>query len=300
VSRLAVPGRVQGLLWLAVAAVGWGLNWPATKFALSEWPPFALRVVSSAGAVTLLLAIALARGERIWPRGLAQWGRLTVAGLLNVAPFICLGSLAMLWLDASEASIVAYTMPIWAGLLAWPVLGERPTAPRVAGLAVGLGGVGVLLGPLLAGAESTAALVAKLPGFALILTNAVLFALGTVLTKRRPPGMAPLASLAWQIALGSVPVLFGTLLFDRWQGVHIGPGGWLVLLHITFVALCLSYLAWFRALRLLPASSAAIGTLMVPVIGVVSAGMLLGEPLGWRQIGALGMTMTGVVLASRG
>jgi drug/metabolite transporter (DMT)-like permease len=52
-------------------------------------------------------------------------------------------------------------------------------------------------------------------------------------------------------------------------------------------------------LALLPAGTAAIGTLMVPVIGVASAGVLLGEPLGWRQGLALGMTLTGVVLALR-
>jgi drug/metabolite transporter (DMT)-like permease len=289
---------VQGLLWVALTAVGWGVNWPMVKFALSEWPPFGFRVVTSLAGVALLLAVAFARGEPVWPRGGPQWGRLALAGLLNITSFVGLGTLALLWLDASEAAIVAYTMPIWAAILAWPVLRERPTAPRLAGLAVGLAGVAVLLVPL--AMASSGSFAAKLPGFACILGTAVLFAFGAVLTKRLPTGLPPLASLAWQIALGSVPLALGAVLFDRWQGVHITTAGWLVLFYVVGVALCMSYLAWFRALRLLPASTASVGTLLVPVIGVLSAGLLLGEPLGWRQFGALGLTVAGVVLASRG
>ncbi len=292
-----MPVRVQGLFWVVVTAGAWGGAWLVMKIALVEWPVFSFRVVTSAAGVLVLLGMALARGEPIRPRG-AQWGRLMLGGLLNVAPFVGLGTLSLLWLNASEAAIVAYTMPIWAAMLAWPVLGERPSAPRVAGLAVGLAGVAVLLLPaVLASAGGHGD---KLPGYACILGTAVLFAFGTVLTKRRSPGMAPLASLAWQIVFGTVPLVFGAVLFDRWNGVHIGPVGWLMALYIVAVGLCVGYLAWFRALRLLPASTAATATLLVPVVGVLSAGLLLGEPLGWRQVGALGATVAGIVLASRG
>jgi drug/metabolite transporter (DMT)-like permease len=296
-SPRGIPARAQGLLWVTLTATSWGLAWPVMKVALIEWPVFSFRVVTSTAGVVLLLGLALARGEAIRPRGWAQWGRLALAGLLNVMPFVGLGTLSLLWLNASEAAIVAYTMPIWAAMLAWPVLGERPTAPRLAGLAMGLAGVGILLAPALAGSAGG---VNKLPGYACILGTAVLFAFGTVLTKRRSPGMAPLSSLAWQIVFGSVPLVLGAVLFDRWDGVHIGLRGWLMALYIVAVGLCVGYLTWFRALRLLPASTAATATLLVPVVGVLSAGALLGEPLGWRQVTALATTVAGIVLASRG
>jgi drug/metabolite transporter (DMT)-like permease len=298
VSQRGVPAQVQGLLWVVLTAACWGLAWPVMKVALLEWPVFSFRVFTSAGGVALLLGLALARGESIRPRGGAQWRRLALAGLLNITPFVGLGTLSLLWLNASEAAIVAYTMPIWASILAWPVLGERPTAPRLTGLAVGLAGVAVLLAPVVL--ASAGGQINKLPGYACILGTAVLFAFGTVLTKRRPPGMPPLASLAWQVVFGTVPLAVGAVLFDRWEGVHIGLVSWLMALYIMGLGLCLGYLAWFRALRLLPASTAATATLLVPVIGVLSAGLLLGEPLGWRQFTSLGMTMAGIVLASRG
>ena len=296
-SPRGIPARAQGLLWVTLTATSWGLAWPVMKVALIDWPVFSFRVVTSAAGVALLLGLALARGEAIRPRGRAQWGRLALAGLLNITPFVGLGTLSLLWLNASEAAIVAYTMPIWASMLAWPVLGERPTAPRLTGLAMGLAGVAILLAPALAASGGG---VNKLPGYACILGTAVLFAFGTVLTKRRSPGMAPLSSLAWQIVFGSVPLVLGAALFDRWDGVHIGLRGWLMALYIVAVGLCVGYLAWFRALRLLPASTAATATLLVPVVGVLSAGALLGEPLGWRQLTALGLTLAGIVLASRG
>ena len=90
-----------------------------------------------------------------------------------------------------------------------------------------------------------------------------------------------------------MPLVVGAVLLERGRGMHIGAGGWLVALYIVAVGLCLGYLAWFRALRLLPATTAATATLMVPVVGVLSAGLLLGEPLGWRQLLALGMTWRG-------
>ena len=76
--------------------------------------------------------------------------------------------------------------------------------------------------------------------------------------------------------------------------------GWAGLIYGGVFAMCVAYLAWFGALRRLPASTAAVGTLLVPVIGVFSAALLLGEPLGWRQGAALAMTLGGVTLAVRG
>ena len=75
-----------------------------------------------------LLALALRQSLHV-PR--ATWPRLLLAAFLNVAAWMTLMGLALLWLPASEAALIAYTMPIWASMLAWPVLGERPNLLRV-------------------------------------------------------------------------------------------------------------------------------------------------------------------------
>ena len=75
--------------------------------------------------------------------------------------------------------------------------------------------------------------------------------------------------------------------------------GWVCLFYLGLIAQCVAYFSWFGALRLLPAGVAATGNLMVPVVGVLSSGWLLGEPIGLRHAVALALTLGGVVLAAR-
>ena len=289
--------RTYGYLMLLVTACSWGLNWPVLKFVVGEWPPFTFRLLSGFGGAALMFSVAIMRGEKLMPPQ-GQWPRLAVGAILNITSWMGLATLALLWLDASEAAIIAYTMPIWASILAWPVLGERPTAGRIAGLAVGLGGITTLMAGQLLSAPASV-LIAKLPGVGFIMGTALMFASGAIFTKRYPTTLPPNANVAWQIVIGSMPLVLAALFFDSWDLSRVSPMGWAALAYVVVIALCLSYIAWFRALRALPASTAAIGTLLVPVIGVVSSALVLGEPLGPRQLIALGMTVGGVVLASR-
>ncbi|MBL6456264.1 DMT family transporter [Belnapia sp. T6] len=280
-----------------MTAVAWGLNWPVMKLLMLDWPPFAFRALAASGSVLLLTLIALAQREALLPRP-EQWGRLAVAALLNVTSWLGLAPLAILWLDASEAAIIAYTMPVWATILAWPFLGERPGWPRFAGLALGLSGVTLLMAGRLN--LDAGVMAGKLPGVLAILGTALLFACGTIWTKRFPVAMAPVPLVAWQIAIGMLPVAAVALAFERVSFAAIRPLGWACLLYASVIGQCLAYLAWFRALKRLPAGTAALGSLLVPVIGVLGSAALLGEALGPRQLLALALTLSGVALASRG
>jgi len=297
VSTSAAGNRAQGFAMLAFTATAWGLNWPVLKFALAEFHPFTFRAMTGLAGVGLLLALAVLRGDRLRPPA-GQWGWLALSGVLNVTSMMGLATLALLWLQASEAVIVAYTMPIWTTLLAWPILGERPSLRGLLGLALGFAGVLILVAGQVFGAEA-AALASKLPGFALITGTALMFALGTIVTKRHPILMPPVPMVAWQIAFGMLPLLIAAVLLERWDVSGAGTWGWISLIYVVVIALCGSYLAWFRALRLLPASTAAVGILLVPVIGVLSSAVVLGEPLGVRHVLSLVCTVTGVALASR-
>jgi drug/metabolite transporter (DMT)-like permease len=222
-----------------------------------------------------------------------------VATVLNVTSWLALAPLSLFWLDASEAAIIAYTMPVWATVMAWPFLGERPNWRRLAGLGLGLSGVTLLMAGQLVSAPA-AALPGKLPGVAAILGTALMFAGGIIFTKRFPVQMPPVPLVAWQLAIGILPVVVIALAFERVDFGAVTALGWGCLAYAALMGQVLAYLAWFRALRLLPAGTAAIGSLLVPVIGVFSSGLALGEPLGLRQLAALALTLGGVVLAARG
>jgi drug/metabolite transporter (DMT)-like permease len=202
--------------------------------------------------------------------------------------------LALLWLPASEAALIAYTMPVWASMLAWPVLGERPTLLRTFALLMAFAGLAAIMG-----GNGLTASAAKLPGIIMALTGAIGFALGTVLAKKLPLQLAPIPSAAWQIGLGCFPVAVAGLLIETTHLDKVSPLGWWLLVYSIVIQFCIAYVSWFAALARLPASVAAIGTMAVPVIGVVASAMALHEPLGATQIIALMCTLAGVVLATR-
>ncbi len=291
------PARARitpaGLMFLAITSVGWGFNWPVTKFLLGELPPLILRGATGVVGAALLAGLAvLSRQSLRVPREL--WPRLVLAAFLNVACWMVLMGLALLWLPASEAALIAYTMPVWASILAWPILGERPNLLRVISLVMAFAGLAAIMG-----GNGFAASVAKLPGIIMALGGAIGFAVGTVLAKKLPLALPPLSAAAWQIGIGCFPIVIIGLLIEKADVARITQLGWILLVYSTVIQFCVAYVSWFAALARLPASVAAIGTMAVPVIGVVTAAVALHEPLGPGQIAALVFTLAGVVLATR-
>lgn len=294
-TRVAAAGPLRvGIAMLLITVFAWGLNWPLMKVMFTYMPPFSIRAVSGFLGAGAAAGIAAWRGERLLPPA-GQWVPLISSAMLNFASFMFFATVALLWLDASEAVIIAYTLPIWAALFAWPVLGERLTARRLLALCAGMGGVVILMAgePLNVSTE-------KLPGVAAALAAAILFALGTVLAKRRPLRMPPVAAVAWQAGLGTLPMLPPAILLEHPVWSSAPAIVWFCVAWMALMGLCVAYLAWFRALAILAASTAAIGALLVPVVGVFSSALILHEPLGPRQLLALGLTIAGVVLAVRG
>jgi drug/metabolite transporter (DMT)-like permease len=283
----------SGLAFLAITSICWGLNWPIMKHILVEWPPLSTRGLTGIAGGALLAMLAATRGEslRVPPD---QWPRLLLSAFLNVTTWMMAMGLALLWLPASEAVVIAYTMPVWASLLAWLILRERMSPTRVLALLMAFAGIAALMG-----GNGIAASMAKLPGIALVLTGAFAFALGTIAAKRLPVALPLIASSALQIGLGSVPVALAGLLFEHPRIEALSTVGWALMAYMTLVGFCVAYVSWFAALKRLPASVAAIGTMAVPVIGVVASAIALHEPLGIGQIAALLFTLAGVAMATR-
>lgn len=294
-SKPSARGRLApvGFLFLAITSVGWGFNWPVTKYLLGEVPPLTLRGTTGVIGAALLALLAVVRGQSLLVRR-EMWLRLMLAALLNVTGWMVLMGLALLWLPASEAALIAYTMPVWASMLAWPVLGERPTLLRTIALVMAFAGLAAIMG-----GNGISASREKLPGIIMAIAGSFGFALGTVLAKRLPLKMEPIPAAAWQIGLGCLPVAVVGLSIESSHLDRVTTLGWWLVLYSIVIQFCIAYVSWFAALRRLPASVAAIGTMAVPVIGVVASAIALGEPLGPTQIAALVFTLAAVVLATR-
>jgi drug/metabolite transporter (DMT)-like permease len=204
-----------------------------------------------------------------------------------------LSTVALLWLTVSEGALLVYTMPLWATLLAWPILGVRPTVRDALGLAVGLSGVLVLLSGTDVSLSGD-----KAPGIALMLAAAILMAFGTVRGRSLPLHLPPITGTALQVGLGSLPMVLLGPAFERPNLSALGETGAASMLYMALCPMGLCYLGWFASLRRLPPATPAMGMFLVPIIGVGSAAVVIGETLGLREFLALVLTLAAVGLAT--
>ena len=142
IKPTAARGRIApaGLMFLAITSVGWGFNWPITKYLLSELPP-------------LTPSRRHRRDRRLPPGGAGAGARPEPAGSAQTVATADAGGAAQRHrLDGADGAgaalaagqrgrLIAYTMPVWAALLAWPVLGERPTWLRTLALLMAFAGL---------------------------------------------------------------------------------------------------------------------------------------------------------------
>ena len=198
----------------------------------------------------------------------------------------------MRWLSVGQCALLVYTMPCGrrAGLAHTR---RAPVAARRGGLVLCMAGLWQLFG-----SDGFHLDRDQQVGAALALSSAVLFALSTV-ALRPLIELRPVASLAWQLVVGCIPMLALGLVFENPQVAQVSPTGWALMLYMTAVPMGLCYMTWFAALRRLPPTTASLATLLTPVIGVVAAAVVLSEPLGPREVIALTLTLAGVALALR-
>lgn len=269
-------------LWvtLALLTIFWGLNWPMMKLALSEVPVWTFR--GSCVVVGALGMFAIARLNRLpirIPRG--QWPRIAMQSLFNIGLWNVLIGYGVTLLPAGRSAILAYTMPLWVVVLSAVALNERLTLRRLAGVTLGMSGVLLLI------SAELSVLRAAPVGALMVIGAALSWAVGTVLIKRFPIALPTTSFVAWQLVLGGLPVALGALIIDwgAWQPISWKPT--VGLLYNMFIAFIFCHWAWFKIAANAPAGVAALSTLMIPVIGVFSGILLLGEQPRWQEYAAL-------------
>jgi drug/metabolite transporter (DMT)-like permease len=285
--------RRAGFLFLITVWFCWGFSYPATKLMLQSidvWTGRAL-IMGGAGLMMLVLAALMRQSIRV-PR--AQWRDLIIAALLNMTIFQIGMTLGVHYFGAGRTVVIVYTMPLWAMLFAWPFLGERPTMVRLAALGFGLAGLAVLLSQEFHGLADAAL------GAVSTLVGAIAFGLGTVWMKRTRWTSDPTTIAGWQLVLGTLPVVpCWWFLGGGTDWAAISVASWSGFTFNLIIANILAYFAWFRVLSVFPASISGLGTLAVPIVGVLASAAVLGEVVGWREITALALIVAALGLNLR-
>ena len=282
------PGRL-GLVLLVGLALGWGVNWPLMKLALDEIPPWTFRGVTGMAALLACLAFAyLTRRPLAMPR--REWPAIFGAAMLNYTIWQICVTFGLTMMGSGQAALLTYTMPLWAAILGAIVFKERLGARRVLGLALGLSGVFALL------SEDPAALGVAPEGALLITLGAITWAAGTILLKRVRWTASVFALTSWQVILGAPPIFAVALITE---GLPIAGASPLALFGVGYtvvIGFMFGFYAWTKIVSLYPATVAAIGSLAVPIVGVASGALMLGERFGWREAAAVVLITAGLLL----
>jgi drug/metabolite transporter (DMT)-like permease len=266
-AHASVAGKAKLLVLLL--ALAWGLNWIAAAVALRELSPWSLRFMGcSLGAATLFAAALLSGHSLKVPRGEAK--HIMVAGFCNVALFQVLSGFAQMSGATSRAIIITYSMPIWATALSWLMLGERLDRIRAIAFVLCVAGLGILVWPLFENGFP--------PTVYYSLTCALGWAFATVYMKWVKATVEPLANAAWQLLFGFFFIAAGTFVFEGLP--HVWPLQGQTVVAILFVGLFgvgLAHFLWWAIVGRLPTTTASIGALLVPVIGVTASTLFLHE-----------------------
>jgi drug/metabolite transporter (DMT)-like permease len=261
---------VGARLMLAALGLIWGITWPVMKIALNEIPPLTMRAVAAVlGAVTYYLMCVLTRRSLRVP-SLRVWGHILVASLLNIVAFSVFSAFAQMAATTSRVAILAYTMPIWSTLLAWPFLGERPNRVQATALALCAAGLAILIYPLTANGIPL--------GIVLALAVGVCWGGGTVYLKWAQIEADQMGVGSWQMTIAAVILVTCMLIFDG--RLHFGNAHLDGVLATTWTGVAsngIAYALWFTVVQRLPAVTASLGVLASPVIGVIGSFVILGE-----------------------
>jgi drug/metabolite transporter (DMT)-like permease len=278
------------LALLGALTLVWGTNWPLFKIALDELPVFTFRTLVLATGCVMLAVILRVRGDSFAvPAG--KWPALMAASAMNMFVWHIATSLAVLYIPSGHASVLSYTMPLWVAVIGFAAFGQRLTGRLLAAILIGAAAVLALMLPNFGSYERAPA------GLFWGLFAGFCWAVGTFIVKRTSwPGMG-LSLTFWQITISLPPVALGALVFDglpdRWpSALALGAT-----IYTGVIPNALGTAAWFALVRILPTQVAALSSIAIPIVAIVSGVLILDEPLSALQTVAIASTVISLWLA---
>ena len=278
--------KIRGRPLLALIGMSflWGYSWTGIKLGLLDASPFvfaALRM--SIGAGCLLLALPLT-GRPFLPQRLPELIKL---GLVQTACLVTLSTWAVAEGTAGRAAFLAYTMPFFTLLMAWPLLGERVRGLQWLSIVLAASGLVVIVEPWNMSGKLFSSLLGVTVGFT--------WAVGAIMVKRlqlRAP-MDLISMTAWQMFLGTLPLIALAIWLPE-APITWSPRFITVLLLVSILTTAFGWILWLYVLNNLPAGTASMGTLAAPIVAMLSSSFHLGERP--SNVELIGITLIGGAL----
>jgi drug/metabolite transporter (DMT)-like permease len=270
----------QQLVMLVLLTLTWGFNWPVMKLGVADFPPLTFRALSIwLGLPVLGLALVVMKVPFFVPR--EKYRELFWLAFANMFVWHGLIILAVKNLSSGRAAILGYTMPIFSALLGAWFFGNRLAARSWLG--VGAAGLGV---SLLLWHELTN-LSGKPIAVVCALIGAATWALGTHKLRNTTMPVATLTISFWMTAMTAVVMSALSMLFEMPQWKTPNNAAWFAILYNAILIFGFAHAAWYFLARTLPPVASTLSVMMIPILGVFSGAVGLGEVLHWQDWAAV-------------
>ena len=271
----------QQLIGLVGITLMWGINWPMMKIALREVSPMYFRgVTMGLGAVWLLFYFRF-QGLRLWPANRREWRDIVLLGIPNMFLWHALSIMGVMSLPSGRASILGFTMPVWTVVIGVMFMGAQFTPRIIAAVIATLAAIGLLI------SHEFTALQGQPMGILWMELGALSWAIGT-LWMRRISFTMPVQSLTvWMMLISSPLILLVGASTETWPTWELSPLAWGSLAYAVLINYGFAQIIWFGMARDLPPATSAMSIMAVPVVGTLSASLLIGELPHWQDYAAM-------------
>lgn len=285
--------RGVALLLFAIVVLAWGFTWPATKMTVESISPLWTSALRSLIATAVLLVLLSTQGNLILPRR----GDLPVVfgiALPHMVAFSALVATGIQFVPAGRAIVLGYTTPLWVIPAARLFLGEPITKRHLLGGAIAFAGLALMFNPAAFDWSDGRALL----GNGLLLLAAACWAVSIVYVRAHRWISTPFQLVFWETLLATLLLALLAILFDGIPRIDWTLRLVLLLLYGGVIGNALAYWAMAMVNRSLPAATTSLGLLATPVVGTLSAALVLGESIGLTLFCAMALIVTGIALGT--
>jgi drug/metabolite transporter (DMT)-like permease len=291
-ATASLPALTVTDLLLLLMALIWGVNYVVVKFATGAFAPLAFNAVR-VGLAALVLCVVVAASGHAWPRG-RDWLALLGLGTLGNGLYQILFIEGIARTRAGDAALLIAASPALMAIFGW-LRGSERTGPRgVVGILLSLAGIGlVVFGDQASGTVGSATLL----GDALILAACVCWSIYSVLVKPYTERIDGVPLSAVTMVGGAIPMLLVALpSLARTQWTAVSLDAWSAVGYSSLVALVVGYLFWYRGVKVLGPTRAAMYSNLQPVVALLVAWAILGERPQLPQLAGAACIMAGLLL----
>lgn len=267
-------------------ALMWSSAFTSARMIVAEAPPLLALSLRFLISGLIGVGIALALGQS-WRLNRAQWRATLIFGLCQNALYLGLNFVAMQWVQASVASIIASTMPLMVAFLGWAVFRDRVRPLGLIGLIAGVVGVGIIMGARLSGGVDPV-------GMALCFAGALALSIATLSVRGAASGGNVMMIVGLQMFVGAAILAMTSAATETWA-LTLSPRLVLAFLYTTLIPGVLATWVWFKLVGRIGAVKAATFHFLNPFFGVAIAALVLGERLGMLDLLGVAVIAGGIL-----